>query len=291
MFEWLADILHRGWGTVLVRPYVFMFLISYLAVSLMQIGWRRTLVFALLGFLFGFGSEYLSVRTGFPYGGYDYLSEATRDKELWLGGVPAMASLSFIFLTYAGYMTGLLAVPLRGRPPRGDPGASGTVVAPVEGRGLNLRFADLEAALGSRWALLLGPLFTVLLDVVIDPVALRGEHFFLGRLYRYHANGFYFGVPLSNFAGWLLVSFLIFLSFQVVDRWFRHFPQPGRGKKETKQAPALPGLALYVGILAFIVAVTFGIGAVKLGLISSALSLGAVGLVWRRLVGYTHRKC
>jgi putative membrane protein len=43
-----------------------------------------------------------------------------------------------------------------------------------------------------------GLLLMMLIDVVIDPLAVRGDQWFLGRLY--------FGVPLSNFAGWWLVG-------------------------------------------------------------------------------------
>ncbi len=45
-----------------------------------------------------------------------------------------------------------------------------------------------------------------LLDVVIDPLAVRGERWFLGHLFTYPEGGLYFGVPLSNFGGWLLVG-------------------------------------------------------------------------------------
>ncbi len=46
----------------------------------------------------------------------------------------------------------------------------------------------------------------MLLDVVIDPLAVRGDRWFLGRVFDYPSGGVYFGVPLSNFAGWLLVG-------------------------------------------------------------------------------------
>ena len=271
------DILEKLWGTILVRPYVFAFLAAYVATSLLQIGWRRMLALGLVGFLFGLGSEALSVRTSFPFGGYEYLSHATRDVELWLLDVPVMASLSFIFLTYAGYMTSLL------------------VSAPLEGRGLNLRFSDVNAALQSGRALLLTPVFVTLLLVVIDRVALQGERWFLGRLYRYETDGPYFDVPLSNFAGWLLVSFLIVLTFQAVNRSLGTRRQTGEGLRtgppcreaEATQSLALPGLALYAGILAFNLAVTFAIGEFRLGLISTTIAVGTLGLVlWRIRLRY-----
>ena len=48
-------------GTVLLRPYVIVFLIAFAAIATVQMGWRRMVVFALIGYLFGFGSEVLSM--------------------------------------------------------------------------------------------------------------------------------------------------------------------------------------------------------------------------------------
>ena len=38
-------------------------------------------------------------------------------------------------------------------------------------------------------------LLFMLIDVVIDPVALRGDRWFLGQIYGYPDPGVYFGVP------------------------------------------------------------------------------------------------
>ena len=60
----------------------------------------------------------------------------------------------------------------------------------------------------------------VLLDIIIDPVALRGSKWFLGQIYHYQKHGFYFGVPLSNFAGWMIVGFCIIYLFQSINQRF-----------------------------------------------------------------------
>lgn len=44
----------------------------------------------------------------------------------------------------------------------------------------------------------------MLLDVVLDPLAVQGDRWFLGRVFYYPGGGDYFGVPLVNFAGWAL---------------------------------------------------------------------------------------
>ena len=43
-------------------------------------------------------------------------------------------------------------------------------------------------------------------DLVIDPLAAGPLHY-----WRWQTNGLYYGVPLTNFAGWLAVSVLIVL--------------------------------------------------------------------------------
>ena len=49
----------------------------------------------------------------------------------------------------------------------------------------------------------------VCLDLIIDPVALRGDRSFLGKLYYYPNGGLYFGVTIANFIGWFVVCLLI----------------------------------------------------------------------------------
>src|SRR4030095_4432194 len=87
-------------------------------------------------------AEFSSTRTGIPFGFYTY-TQLTRGRELFLADVPAMDSLSFPFLAYASFC--LARVALAGRAP------SRPVTAMVAG------------------ALMMA------LDVVIDPLAVRGE--------------------------------------------------------------------------------------------------------------------
>lgn len=54
---------------------------------------------------------------------------------------------------------------------------------------------------GWRLRVLLGSLWMVAIDLAIEPVATG-----LLGFWRWHAPGFYFGVPALNFAGWFVVS-------------------------------------------------------------------------------------
>ena len=99
--------------TILVRPYVFLFLAAYLVLSISSWGWRRSFAFLLFGYLIAWASEAASIRTGFPYGWYFYRYENLEGE--WLNaGVPVWDSLSYVFLCYAGLE--LAAVILRHKP-------------------------------------------------------------------------------------------------------------------------------------------------------------------------------
>jgi uncharacterized membrane protein len=95
------------------------------------------------------------------------------------------------------------------------------------------------------------------LDIVIDPVALQGRRWFLGQIYGYPTNGIHFGVPLSNYAGWLVTSFCLVAAFQLIDA--------RRLNKTSKGICNLPfrsllGPVLYLSVLIFNISVTFWIG-------------------------------
>ena len=122
-----------------------------------------------------------------------------------------------------------------------------------------------EAAMQGSWrAWLLGAVLMVTLDIVIDPVALRGYRWFLGQIYGYPEPGTYFGVTLTNFGGWFLVSLGLIRVLQLLITRTRssRFWDWGRRRFPSQ---ALLGPALYLGILGFNLAMTFIIGETCLG--------------------------
>jgi uncharacterized membrane protein len=223
------EFIDRLLGTLVLRPYVFLFLLAYLWTAVRALGVARTLLFTALSWGVAFAAEASSIRTGVPFGWYRYL-ETTRGQELWLFGVPAMDSLSFTFLIYAGYA--LAGVLLR------DPTSPG------------------EPAHRPGRRVLLGTALVVLLDVVIDPLAVRGDRWFLGKLFEYPAGGIYFGVPLSNFLGWAVVSGTALGLFTCLSPWL---PARGGRRQRTWRRWA-GGSLLYAGVLVFNLAMTAAIG-------------------------------
>src|SRR3989475_5631217 len=93
-------------GTLLLRPYVFVFLAAYLFAAVTRMGWAKTGAFTAVAWAIAYAAEFSSTRTGFPFGMYVYV-DATRDRELWLANVPFFDSLSFTFLCYLGFALAL----------------------------------------------------------------------------------------------------------------------------------------------------------------------------------------
>jgi Carotenoid biosynthesis protein len=227
-------------GTLVLRPYVFGFLAAFLVAGTMDLGWRRTLLFGGWVGPVAWLAEFSSTRTGIPFGLYHYTGN-THGQELFLADVPLMDCLSFTFLAYAAFCLA------RAVHPRASPAASAPVVALVAG------------------------VLMMVLDVVIDPLAVRGDRWFLGRIFYYPEGGVYFGVPVSNFVGWMIVGMVGVGGYLCLIGW-----REGRGSDPSgltvgaggQVEPAFdgygkgvwPGIALYYAVLAFNLVVTGWIG-------------------------------
>src|SRR5690242_9198832 len=103
----MADFVLLFIKTLLLRPYVFLFLAVFFIAGRLLLGWRRTGLFFLVSWITAFLCEFSSTRTGFPFGFY-YYTGSTVGEELYLSNVPFMDSLSFPFLLYASYCLALV---------------------------------------------------------------------------------------------------------------------------------------------------------------------------------------
>jgi putative membrane protein len=202
--------------TVLFRPYVFAFVAAFLLAGLSDLGGRRTLGFATWVWPVAWVTEFSSTKIGVPFGFYHY-TESTRGQELFIANVPLMDSLSFTFLAYASFTLARAALKSRT--------TSRVTLAAVSG------------------------LLMMLIDVVIDPLAVRGDQWFLGRIFDYAEPGLYFGVPLSNFAGWWLVGLVGVGGYLAVA-----------GPAGAPITRLWPGVALYYAVLGFNLTMTAWIG-------------------------------
>ena len=123
--------------------------------------------------LYAYAIEIVGIRTGWPYGAFEY----TIDLGPMIEGVPLGLPLFFLPLVLNAY---LLAVLLLG---------------PLASR----RAVRLPATLATVLAI----------DLVLDPGAVA-----LG-FWAYDGGGVYYGVPLSNYAGWVLSGTIATLAFDI----------------------------------------------------------------------------
>jgi len=159
-------------------------------------------------------AEYASTRIGIPFGLFHYTGE-TAWRDLFVSNVPFFDPLSFPFLAYASYCLARWAL----RQARGWAPAALTVA------------------------------LMMLLDLLVDPLAVREESWFLGRIFTYVEPGTYFGGPLSNFASWFLVGWAI------VGGYLRAV----RRRPQALGSP-LGGISLYYGAVLFNLGITGWIG-------------------------------
>ena len=152
------------WGTVLLRPYVFVFLAVYLTIAILNMGVLRSIFFTVLAYSIAFLCEYSSTRNGFPFGFYTYI-DTTRDQELWISNVPFMDSLSFSFLIYVSYTLSLL------------------LWAPLIKKDWDIRLGKIDPIKHSFKVIVSASILCMLMDVIIDPIAFLGDQWFLGKIY------------------------------------------------------------------------------------------------------------
>jgi putative membrane protein len=107
--------------------------------------------------------------------------------------------------------------------------------------------------------LIIGSLLQVYLDIITDPVALQGKRWFLGQIYGYNTPGIHFGVPVSNYLGWWLVSAIMIFALQ---RLAIRFPKNGKSPLGVQSFPCsqLLGVVLYLSVIVFNLVIALLIG-------------------------------
>lgn len=150
-------------------------------------GGRRALLFFGTAFAIGLVLEAVGVATGLVYGGYHYSSRLGPK----LFEVPLLIPLSWAMVVYLAHAVAQRLT--------GDGDRSPTV-------GRAVFFCVIGAVVTTAW------------DVVADPQMARTG------LWVWDTPGEFFGVPVHNFAGWWVTSFLVLAVFRVLTR--RCPPEP-----------------------------------------------------------------
>lgn len=198
------------------RPYVTGFMLGFFLLSVREQGWPRTLIWVASSYLIALTAEWGSIRHGIPFGYYLYHYEAL-EQDLIVFGVPFFDTISFSFLSYVSYSFAIYFVSPLARTSNGP-----------------YRFDTARTRCG--WpALLVGSWLMVVIDLIVDPVANLGEHWFLGKIYDYPEPGIHFGVTFANYCGWFVVALLTLRINQGLDQFLqsRGYPHPSSRKRGT----------------------------------------------------------
>jgi putative membrane protein len=181
------------------RPYVTLFLLGFLALSYLEQGWLRTLIWVVTGYLIAFCAEYCSTQVnGVPFGWYVY-DYAGLENDLLIAGVPFFDSLSFSFLSYVSFSFAQF------------------FMSPLWYEKRDVQRVTPRRVRNSAFTLLLGATLMVVIDLIVDPLTHLGRYWFLGEIYYYPEPGLHFSVPLANYAGWFTVGWVTIFVNQRID--------------------------------------------------------------------------
>jgi uncharacterized membrane protein len=166
--------------------YVILGALAALAFATHAIGWRRAVAVGLTSSLLALGAEVLGTSAGLPFGEYSY-SEMLGYR--LFGLVPFPIPISWFYM-----LLGSLVIVAR------------------------LATARDDGATRWRWSLAAG-LLMVAWDISMDPAMVGTGHWVWGRgemfaglpgwLHAFFTRDAFYGMPLSNWLGWLLTATLI----------------------------------------------------------------------------------
>jgi len=138
---------------------------------------RGILVFIAITLVIGNIIESIGVHTGFPFGHYEFLPLMGPQ----LNRVPILLGLAYIGMAYVSWTLARLI--LAATAPK--PAVPQLITLPL-----------VAAVIMTAWDFAQDPVWSTLLHA-----------------WRWRDGGLWFGVPLSNYAGWLLTVFLIYFAF------------------------------------------------------------------------------
>ncbi|HSA97554.1 MAG TPA: carotenoid biosynthesis protein, partial [Candidatus Nitrosotenuis sp.] len=179
------------------------------------LGWKRALMFFAITAMVSWSYEQIGVETSMIYGKYHY-TDVLGAK---LGHVPIIIPIAWFMMIYPSF---IIASVIR----------SGSVSKNQTNVSRIVWLSIASAVVMTAW------------DLVIDPY-LSGS---TQRAWIWESGGQYFGVPLQNFAGWLLTTFTIYFLYLLLERKMTH-----HNNSLTKQIMALPVFAYGIMMISNII--------------------------------------
>jgi uncharacterized membrane protein len=177
------------------------------------LGARLTVAFFVITATTSWVFEEVGVATGLVFGHYHY----TAALGPWLGSVPVLIPLAWFMMVYPSYVVANLIV-------------DGRVVGSTGPRGHLLGLAFLGALVMTAW------------DLLADPL-LSGPTF---RAWVWEQGGAYYGVPIQNYLGWVVTTFVVFALYRSLERRWK--PRPAGPLSAT--AGGMPVGAYFAMLLA-----------------------------------------
>ncbi|MDR7037187.1 putative membrane protein [Methylobacterium sp. BE186] len=180
LFLLLACVVYQGGRTDAFAQVLAAVSIAVLAGhAVVTLGVARAAAFGAICCGITFSIENLGVATGFPFGRYAF---RVGEGLAHVGAIPVIVGPLYFGIGYPAWIIACVLLDSDVAAPRDRP----TLVA-----------APLVAAFTiTQW------------DVVMDPASST-----IGKAWIWFEGGGYFGVPLSNFLGWFLTTWLFFQSF------------------------------------------------------------------------------
>ncbi len=243
----MPPLLAETLSATIGRPWVPALVACFLVGAVSKMGWARTFAFAAIAFGVALGAEAASLRWGVPFGPHRFLDEATGGGSI--AGVPAWSPLVFCALAWLGFQCAVL------------------LHSPVEAGSADLQVLDTLEIRGSGRVLLTGAVLAMLPQVLLAPLSVRGERWFLGRVHEFGGPGLFFGVPPLAIAGWALVAAVAIFLFQRVEPWLvAPSPLLRAGQAHLQMGGLFEPLA-WIGIATVGVAIALVIGEPELALV------------------------
>jgi len=154
------------------------------------LGFKKTILFFAIAWSFGLVFETLGVAAGWLVGPYYYTAP-----KFFFGLLPFEVPISWAVIVYLAYAL------------------TNQFLFGVIGDRPSLKLTRLNAAGLIIIASAIGGMIAVNLDMIIDPVAVS-QHI---PSWVWIDGGPYFGIPLSNFIAWFIVTFLAVLLFRLYE--------------------------------------------------------------------------
>jgi uncharacterized membrane protein len=144
-------------------------------------GWKNAAVLLAICLVITFAMENIGAATGFPFGHYHF--EVGSDLP-HIGAIPVIVGPLWFGM---GYFAWVVAGTLLGGARRRSSGKIELIALPI-----------VAAFVMTQW------------DVVMDPPEAT-----ISKAWIWHDGGAHFGVPISNYLGWLLTSWLFYQAFAI----------------------------------------------------------------------------